>query len=188
VKLHQSVVVFGAGTVGLMCAAVAKAMGASNIVSVDTNSTRLEFAKEFASNASYLPSRSDTVEEMTEAIVSQNGLGRGADAVLEATGAEACIEAGIHVLRHGGTFVQVGLGKEKVQFPIVLAAEKEVCLRGSFRYAAGDFELAVELLQTGKVKTKDLITNIVDFEHATEAWELTRKGVGIKNMIRGPKA
>jgi D-xylulose reductase len=188
IKVGQSVIVFGAGTVGLLCAAVAKAMGAANVISVDVNDTRLDFARSFAATGSFLPSREDSAEETAQKIITQHSLpSEGVDVVLEATGVEPCIEAGIHVLRSGGTFVQAGLGKAKIQFPIVALSEKELNMKGSFRYNAGDYDLAMHLLESKKVSVKELITSVEPFEKATEAWERTRKGEGIKNLIRSPQ-
>lgn len=187
VNTGQSVVVFGAGTIGLLCAAVCKALGASKVVSVDVNASRLEFAQKFAGSLPYLPQRSDTAETMASKIQEEHALPDGADVVLEATGVESCIETGIHVLRAGGSFVQAGLGKQKISFPITVLIEKEIHMIGCFRYSAGDYEMAMHLLETKRVNVKDLISSVVPFEGATEAWERTRKGEGIKNLIRGPE-
>jgi D-xylulose reductase len=114
-------------------------------------------------------------------------LDEGVDTVLEATGAEICIEAGIHVLKKGGTFIQAGLGKPKIQFPIATLSEKEINMKGCFRYNAGDYDLALHLLESKEVTVKRLITSVEPFERATNAWERTRKGEGIKNLIRAPQ-
>ncbi|TVY16491.1 putative D-xylulose reductase A [Lachnellula arida] len=185
IKVGQDVVVFGAGTVGVLCAAVAKAMGARKIISVDVNASRLDFATGFAATGSYLPAREDSPEETARKIKDVHALGEGADVVLEATGAEVCIDVGIQVLRRGGTFIQVGLGKPKVQFPISALSEKEINMKGCFRYGAGDYELAMHLLDSKKVAVKDLITGVFPFEEVTQAWECTKSGQGIKTLIRG---
>ena len=187
IGVGQSVVIFGAGTIGLLCAAVAKTMGAGKIISVDINEERLEFAARFASTGTYLPVITQSAEETAQAIKEDYNLGQGADVVLEATGADSCIEAGIHVLRSGGSFVQAGLGKSKIQFPIVALSEKELHMKGSFRYNAGDFDMAMYLLGSGKISLKELITAVEPFERATHAWERTRKGGGIKTLIQGPQ-
>ena len=57
VKAGQDIVIFGAGTIGLLCASVVKAMGGRKIVSVDVNKTRLEFAKGFAATATFRPDK-----------------------------------------------------------------------------------------------------------------------------------
>jgi D-xylulose reductase len=187
VKVGMNVVVFGAGTIGLLCAAVAKAFGANKTISVDINAERLEFAKNFASTDTYLPDSSLSAQQNAEKMISDFGLDEGADVVLEASGAEPSIETGIHVLCPGGTFIQAGLGKTKIQFPIVAMSEKELTVRGSFRYSAGDYETAMHLLVSGKVSVKSLITGVEPFERATEAWERTKRSDGIKNLIRGPQ-
>jgi D-xylulose reductase len=105
--------------------------------------------------------------------------------VIEASGAASAIETGIMVLRPGGKYVQTGLGQPKIEFPIVTLSEKELMVRGCFRYGSGDFELAMELLRSGAVKVKSLITNVFEFEDATKAWEATGSGKGIKNLIKG---
>jgi D-xylulose reductase len=58
-------------------------------------------------------------------------------------------------------------------------------VRGCFRYGAGDYELAVSLLAKKLVDVKPLISSVTPFEKATEAWEKTGRGEGIKNLIRG---
>ena len=185
IRVGQSVVIFGAGTIGLLSAAVAKSMGAGKVISVDINESRLEFAQDFAATGTYQPSIESSSEETAQSIKNKYGLDEGADAVIEATGAEPCIETGIHVLRSGGTFIQAGLGRAKIQFPIVALSEKEIHMKGSFRYSTGDFDLAMHLLESRKVSVKELITGMEPFEKATSAWERTKKGEGIKTLIRG---
>ncbi len=183
----QDVVVFGAGTVGLLCAAVARALGARRVVSVDVNASRLVFAQKFASSGTYCPRREESPEDIASQILDLHQLEEGADVVLEATGVAGCIEAGIFTLKPGGSYVQVGLGKSKVEFPIVRLSEKEINMKGCFRYNAGDYDLALHLLASGKLSVKELITGIEPFERATHAWERTMKGDGIKNLIQGPQ-
>ncbi|KAG4443180.1 hypothetical protein IFR05_001322 [Cadophora sp. M221] len=186
IKFGQDVVVFGAGTVGLLCAAVAKAMGARKVVSIDVNDSRLEFVQKFADAVTYHPAPEDSAVATAGGIIKLHGLDEGADVVLEATGVESCIETGIFVLKRGGTFIQVGLGKSKVEFPIVKLSEMEINMKGCFRYNAGDYDLALHLLESKKVSVKELITGVEPFERATVAWERTKKGDGIKNLIEGP--
>ena len=64
---------------------------------------------------------------------------------------------------------------------------KELNLKGSFRYAAGDYALAVELIASGKVPVKSLISRKVEFEEAEEAFKDVKAGKGIKILIAGPK-
>ena len=80
--------------------------------------------------------------------------------------------------------MQTGLGRPVVAFPIVEMSERELKVRGCFRYGPGAFELAVDFLRRRKIDVKALITEVVEFEHATDAWEITKSGKGIKTLIR----
>ncbi|GLI79848.1 hypothetical protein PoHVEF18_008189 [Penicillium ochrochloron] len=180
----QSVVVFGAGPVGLLCCAVATAFGASKVIAVDIQEPRLEFAKEYATTSTFMPSKVAATEN-AERLRQENGLGAGADVAIDASGAEPSVHTGIHVLRNGGTYVQGGMGRSEIQFPIMAACSKELTLRGSFRYGSGDYKLAVELVSTGKVDVKKLITGTVKFEEAEHAFKEVKAGKGIKTLIAG---
>jgi D-xylulose reductase len=185
VKPGQTVVVFGAGTIGVLSAAVAKAYGASKIVAVDLLDSKLEFAKRFNSSAIFKPDMTVSAEENSARLVNDNDLGLGADAVIEASGAESSVNTAIHVLRPGGSYVQTGLGKPVISFPILAMSEKELHCHGAFRYGPGDYETALGFLEKGTIPVKELITKIFPFEKVTEAWETTKRGEGIKNLIQG---
>lgn len=104
----QTVLVFGVGAIGLLACALAKSYGASRIVAIDINQTRLDFAKDngFASQVHCLPmvDKAKTTEEQLRrakqnvtAALQKFGEEDGFDVVFECTGAEACIQMAIHV-------------------------------------------------------------------------------------------
>ncbi|TVY86401.1 putative D-xylulose reductase A, partial [Lachnellula willkommii] len=185
VKPGLSVVVMGAGPVGLLCCAVAKAYGASKVVSVDIQPSRLEFAAGFAATHTFTPERV-SAEENAARLLKEAGIADGADVVIDASGAEPSIQTSIHVVRRGGVYVQGGMGKPDITFPIMALCTKEVTAKGSFRYGSGDYKLAVELVSSGKVDVKKLITGTVKFEDAEQAFKDVKAGKGIKCLIAGP--
>lgn len=197
VRPGDCVVVFGAGTIGLLCAAVAREFGAGMVTSVDISREKLEFAKRFVPDGklafeTFLPDQTLSSEEdatrLRDLRHGESALETdvpGYDVAIEATGAESCIQMAIHALRVGGSFVQTGLGKRNVNFPISTVSENEIEIRGCFRYGPGDYRMALELALSGKIPLKSLITKIVPFEEIVEAWETTRRGEGIKTLIRG---
>jgi len=185
VQPGQSVVVMGAGPVGLLCAAVARAYGASKVVSVDIVQSKLDFARDFAATHTYL-SRRVSPEDNAAAIRAHAGLPGGADVVIDASGAEPSIQTSLHAVRVGGTYVQGGMGKSDINFPIMAMCLKEVTAKGSFRYGPGDYELAVELIAGGKVDVKKLVSAVVPFEQAEEAFKKVKEGEVIKMLIAGP--
>lgn len=117
-RSNQSIAVFGAGPVGLLCMAVAKALGASRIIAIDIVPERLEFAKSYAATDTYLPPkpqegerRIDFSKRVVELMYKELGIEergeKGIDLVLDASGAEACIQMAIYLVKIGGTFIQV---------------------------------------------------------------------------------
>ncbi|KFY81488.1 hypothetical protein V500_11367 [Pseudogymnoascus sp. VKM F-4518 (FW-2643)] len=180
-----SVVVMGAGPVGLLCCAVAKAFGATKVVSVDIQQGRLDFAKNYAATHTFMPERV-AAEVNAENLIKSADLGEGADVVIDASGAEPSIQASIHVVRRGGVYVQGGMGKPDITFPIMAMCTKEITMRGSFRYGSGDYKLAVQLVAGGALEVKSLVSREVPFKDAEQAFEDVLRGKGIKVLIRGP--
>ena len=187
VKPGDSIVVFGAGPVGLLCCAVAKAFGANKIVSVDMNEERLAFANKYV-GAKTIVAQRESAEDAAARIVKEGELGAGADCIIDATGAEPCINAAIHALRNGGTYVQGGMGKSQISFPIMAVCAKELNVRGSFRYGVNDYSNAVGLVSSGRLSVKELITGTVGFKEAEQAFESVHHGKGIKTLIEGVQA
>lgn len=183
----QSVVIFGAGPVGLLCAAVARVYGAAEVVSVDIVKKKLDMALEFAATQVY-ESQSITSQNNADQLLAATGLKAtgGADVVIDASGAESSIQTALHVVRKGGTYVQGGMGKSNITFPIMALCMKEVNVRGSFRYGSGDYKLAVKMVEKGQVEVKKLISGVVSFGRAEEAIQKVRGGEVIKVLIQGP--
>lgn len=185
-KQGDSIVIFGAGPVGLLCCAVAKALGASKIVAVDIQEPRLEFARKYAATATFVPGKVSAVENAAR-LKKENDLPMGADVAIDASGAEPSVQTAIHVLRMGGSYVQGGMGRDEITFPIMAACTKELNIKGSFRYGSGDYKLAVEMIATGKIDVKQLISRKVAFEDAEQAFKDVQMGKGIKILIEGKR-
>jgi L-iditol 2-dehydrogenase len=180
----KSVIVFGAGPVGLLCCAVARAFGAKTVVAVDVVPGRLASAGKFGATDTYKMS-DGTVEENAVDLLETVGWD-GADIVLDATGAEACLNCGILALVQGGTFVQVGLGKPNLLVPVGQICDKEIVFKGSFRYGPGDFKLAIGLLDSRRIRLDGLVTHEFPFSQAEDAFKNVAGRGGIKSVIYGP--
>jgi D-xylulose reductase len=117
-RVNQSIAIFGCGPVGLLCMAVAKALGASRIIAVDIVPSRLEFAKKYVATDTFLPLKPEDGEnvvpytqrnaaEMKKLLGIEDIGSKAVDLVLDASGAEASLNTGILVLKMGGTFIAV---------------------------------------------------------------------------------
>ncbi|KAK3623878.1 hypothetical protein LTR56_021334 [Elasticomyces elasticus] len=150
-----TVLVFGAGAVGLLCAAVAKLKGASKVIIADIDAGRLEFAVEngFAHSSYTVPMRrgkdideSLTIAKETAGEIGQvDGVGE-VDTVFECTGVPSCVQAAIYAARAGGRLMLVGMGHPIQTLPLGAAALREVDIVGVFRYA-NTYPESIEIVQ-----------------------------------------
>ena len=184
----KSVAVFGAGPIGLLCCAVAQAFGAATVVVTDVVESRLEFATRFGATETYKMDAQSSPDANAEKLLSKADLQvhGGVDVVIDATGAEPCISCGVSALKRGGIFVQAGLGSPTIAFPIGQICDKEATLKGSFRYGPGDYKLAIQLLDSNRVRLESLITHEFSFAEAEEAFKNVANRAGIKTVIYGP--
>ena len=182
----RSVGVFGAGPIGLLCGAVAQAFGASKVVIVDVVDARLAFARTFGAHQTYRM-QDGSPEHNAKLLIAKSQLAEGFDVVIDATGAQSCITCGVAALRRGGVFVQAGLGAPKIDLRIGQMCDKEAALKGSFRYGPGDYKLAIELLDSNRIRLDSLITHEFAFEDAEKAFQNVASKIGIKSVIYGPE-
>lgn len=126
-RSNQTVAVFGCGPVGLLCMAVAKALGASRIIAIDIVPARVDFALKYAATESFIPPPFEKDEtkmaySKRAATALKEKLGvedrgpKSLDVVLDASGAEVCIQMSLFIVKIGGTFIQV-------QFPPCLCGD-----------------------------------------------------------------
>ena len=154
-------------------------------MAVDINDERLQFATKYAATDGFR-SQKESAADSAKRLISETGLGTGADVIIDASGAEICIQTAIHAIRTGGTYVQAGMGKDEITWPITAMGTKELTVKGSFRYSEGDYRLAVEMISTGKISVKELISGKVKFDDAEQAFKDVKAAKGIKILIEGP--
>ncbi|TKS70214.1 Sorbitol dehydrogenase [Collichthys lucidus] len=181
VTLGSTVLICGAGPIGLVCLLVAKAMGASKVVITDLSSERLTMAKELGADFQLTVKRGDVPQQLAKTV--EDMLGTQPQITIECTGVESSIQTGIYATHAGGVLVLVGLGNEMATIPLINAAVREVDIRGVFRYC-NTWPMAIAMLASGKVNVKPLVTHRFPLEQAVQAFETTRQGLGIKVMLK----
>ncbi|XP_017296411.1 sorbitol dehydrogenase [Kryptolebias marmoratus] len=184
VTLGSTVLICGAGPIGLVSLLVAKAMGASQVIITDLSAERLAMAKELGADLQLTVMTEDGAQQLAKKV--QDMLGAQPQITIECTGAESCIQTAIYATRSGGVVVLVGLGAVMATVPLVNAAVREVDIRGVFRYC-NTWPMAIAMLASGKVNVKPLVTHRFPLEQAVQAFETTRQGLGIKVMLKCDK-
>ncbi len=178
-----SVVVVGAGGVGLNSIQGAALSGARTIVAVDVVESKLGAAREFGATHGINAADKDVqarVRELTD--------GRGADFVFVTVGAPAAIESAIGLMRRAGTTVIVGMPASGVRTALETVDFADAGQRvigskmGSTRLAL-DMPRLVSLYQQGRLKLDELITATYPLERINEAIDEVRRGEALRNVV-----
>jgi len=160
----RTVLVIGAGPIGLLVALTAKAHGAGAVLVSDLLAARRTMALKMGLHGALDPD-SPTLQEQ----VRQLG---GFEVVFEASGSARALRQAFDLVRPGATIVQIGtLAKQELPLPANELMTRELQYIGSFRY--GDvFEDAIALVASGLLKLQPLITDVLPIDQVTDAMSL----------------
>lgn len=165
IKGDETVLVIGAGMIGLLLLQAARShgLGLAQVFVADINQTRLKLAAASGAEETLLASGPDLREQ-----IMQLTEGRGVDVVLEAVGRDETVASAIECVRKGGTVVLVGNISPQVKLPLQKVVSRQIRLQGSCA-SAGEYPRAMELMAAGKIKVSPLITAIAPLA-AGPAW------------------
>jgi NDMA-dependent alcohol dehydrogenase len=181
VRPETSVVVCGAGGVGLNAVQGALLAGARAIVALDPVEAKRAAARAFGATHAFDPSRPDLVE-----VIRQITDGRGADYAIVAVGSAPAIEQAWELVRKGGTVVVVGIARsgDTISLPAGPNGEKRLLGSGmgSTRLSV-DVPRLVDLYRQGRLKLDELVTARYPLEQINEAIESVERGEALRNVI-----
>jgi S-(hydroxymethyl)glutathione dehydrogenase/alcohol dehydrogenase len=186
VEPGSSVVVLGAGGVGLNCVQGALLAGARQIIAIDRVPSKLDAAREFGATDGVDAAAAD----FAAATADLTG-GRGADYVFVAAGLGSLIETGAAMLRRGGTLVLVGIpatGTTLSLDPVAIADGSQRIL-GSKMGASRpqeDIPKLAELYRAGRLKLDELISGRYEFDRINDAIESAREGAQLRAVVTFP--
>ena len=183
VRIGDSVVVFAQGPIGLCATIGARLMGASLVIGVDGDETRLRFARTMGADVVIDYRQKDVIAEVKRLT------GGGADVAIEALGTQQTFESALRCLRPGGTLSSLGVYSGKLEMPYDAFAAglgdhrvvTTLCPGGKER-----MRRLMELVRTGRIDLVPLLTHSFSLEDIGEAYALfgeRREGV-IKVAIR----
>ena len=164
VKLGDTVVIFGAGCVGLVTLLAAKARGASKIIIADVLASRLNVARSFGG----IPIDSGKQDAVAE-IMALTG-GRGADVVIDCCGISLTVQQSLKVARLFGRVILVGLGSDVIN-GIVMSdiADKELTIAAIHRYR-NQYPVALNAIANGTIDIGKIISHEYRFEDTPAAF------------------
>ncbi len=174
VGLGDRVLVTGAGPIGNLAVQVARAAGATTIVSADVNRDRLARAAEHGATGA--------IDVSERALTPDDG---PFDVLLECTGAEALTSDAIRLLRPAGSAVLVGMGPGlEARFPIAAMQACEITLVGTFRYA-NTYDVAIALAAAGRVDLDGLVDAHFALEEVDQALRAGRENPSLLKVVVG---
>ena len=165
----SAAVVIGSGTIGIMTALSAVAAGCSDVFIIDLQQEKLDVAALYPSLTPINLAKENAIERVKAATG-----GWGADVVFEASGSMKAYETLFDYACPGGCAVLVGMPAKPVAYDVVAAQAKELRVEHVFRYA-NIYDRAVNLLASGKIDVKPLISKCYPFEKSVEAFEFAAK-------------
>ncbi|MGL4593156.1 MAG: alcohol dehydrogenase catalytic domain-containing protein [Thermoguttaceae bacterium] len=181
VQQGDTVLVMGAGPMGLLNAVVAKAMGASTIIMSELNSLRREQAANFAIDILVDPASENIAE-----IVKKATGGIGADVVIVAAPAAFPQEQALSLVRKQGTvclFASLPVGKSMINIDSRILHYGEIRMIGTSDSTPEHVKTAVSLIATKKIPVEKIASHILPFNQIDKAFELMVSGEALRVVL-----
>ncbi|MEB2786288.1 zinc-binding dehydrogenase [Algoriphagus persicinus] len=175
IKPGDRVIVIGPGTIGILCAAVAKICGGEvAILGLEKDQGRLEIAKSYGvtpliNDASAWARKID---------------GLGADLIIDAAGISDTLKIAMDLVRPNGQITKVGWGPTPCNFSLDPLVQKNVRLQGSFSHNWPIWEKVIALLTSGTLNVKPIIGGIWPITEWHEAFEKMHSGAVVKSVLK----
>jgi L-iditol 2-dehydrogenase len=179
IKAMDVVLVSGPGTIGINAMQMAKIMGAVVIlVGTSVDGKRLELARKLGADVT-LNAQEQSVEEQ----VAQMTGGRGVDAVLECSGAQAALDTGLKVLKNGGKITQLGLFSKHVSLDLDSMVYRGLQMATSIGYVRDSWTRSIAMVEHGRLDVKSLISHQLPLSQWETAFGYCEKKEGFKILI-----
>lgn len=176
----DAVLVTGPGAIGLIALQVAKAAGATVIISgTAEDGRRLETARSLGADHTI----DVTSEDMAQRVVDLTA-GNGVDVAIECAGNDLGVRSAIEALRKQGQYLQLGLVGRDTSLPFDLIAYKELRVTGSISSRDVSWRRAIELMRRKKVNAEPLVSEALPLEDWDKAVRLHEEKKELKILFR----
>jgi L-iditol 2-dehydrogenase len=165
VKKGDTVLVVGAGMIGLLTMQAAKVAGVARVLIADIDETRLTLGELLGADEALR----GTGGLIAEATLKRTG-GVGADVVFDAVGRTKTVTESIDSVRKGGTVTLIGNIAPEVTIPLQKVVSRQIRLQGTAA-SSGEYPLAMELLASGRIQVRPLITAVAPLEEGPRWFE-----------------
>ncbi len=169
------VVVLGPGTIGILCAAMARLCGAEvAMVGLPQDAARLEIARQYGCEV--------IMGDAREWARQRDGL--GCDGVIDAAGASVTLQLALELVRPAGWISKVGWGPQPLGFNLDPLVQKNITLQGSFSHHWTIWERVIAMLASGQLNVKPIIGGVWPITEWQSAFEKMHRGEVVKAVLR----
>jgi len=181
IKIGDTVVVIGAGPIGLMHVQLAKISGAKNVICTDLKEERLKIAAEVGADTLINASKEDQLERIKELT---NGL--GADVVIEAVGLPQTWELAVDMTRKAGRTILFGgcPSGTKITLDTRRIHYEDLTIKGIFHHTPLSVKRAYDLITSGLFNGRPLITDKMPLSEVEQALQMMIEGKCIKIALQ----
>jgi L-iditol 2-dehydrogenase len=169
-KLMATVVIIGAGTIGLLTLLAARLRGAGKIIVTDLSPHRLEMAQRLGAVVTVNVAEQDPI-----AVVKEQTNGLGADAVIEAVGITATVKQSLAVVRTGGHITWIGNSQPEVELNMQQVVTRELTISGAYGFNK-EFAHSLEAIRSGKIDITPLIEKIAPLDDGPQLFQALASG------------
>jgi alcohol dehydrogenase len=167
IKPDDTVVVFGAGPVGMCAMLTARLFGPAKIIAVDTNDSRLDVAlKNKAADLAFNPIKDDVVQKVKDLTE-----GRGADVAIEAAGVKPTFDSAIDVVRPSGTISIIALYAQPQALQMQEITGKNLTIKMGWVHSTKMKKL-IDLIANGVIDTKFLQTHEAPLNDIVKGYDI----------------
>ena len=173
---NDTAVILGVGPTGIMHALLARSVGFSKIFCSDLNDFRLDFAKKLGFEA---VRSNESSEKILQSTID------GVDVAIVATGNLNAFDSAINLVRKGGTIVMFGVPSKDASIDINMSNvySKEITITTTYAASDTDTKNALELIASGTIDVKSLITHKYTLEDSQKAFEHAKTGDNAMKII-----
>jgi alcohol dehydrogenase/L-iditol 2-dehydrogenase len=175
IKPGDRVIVLGPGTIGILCAAVARLCGAEvAVVGLENDKSRMAIAEQYGCEG--------IIGDATAWATSRDG--QGVDCVIDAAGASVALQAALDWVRPNGQITKVGWGPQPLGFSLDPLVQKNVTLQGSFSHNWPIWEKVIGLMASGALDVTPIIGGVWSIMDWEEAFEKMHRGEVVKSILK----
>lgn len=181
IEPDDSVVVVGAGMIGLLTLQAVRQTSAGDVFVLDVDDSRLKLAASLGATETFNARNADIIQQLQKRTSS-----RGADVALECVGTTDAIKLAVETVRKGGAVTLVGNVAPTIELGLQSVVSRQIRLQGSCA-SNGEYPECIALMASGKIRVDSLISAIAPLEHGASWFErLYNREPGLLKIVLEP--